>query len=209
MLGVHGTCRVEVAVGFLRPRHQQQYTVNVGFQLLVRIGLQNVAGTLYGLVDVGVVEGEATHPDGVRRMGRLHEVVIASRLLALAEGQGYGGRAAGFQSLSPKAVGYLDGSERYRVDGVPVCSCLLLRLHVCRGKTQQTGYQVLFHRLAIFKITVFLDTKVKKSAQTTDRRIRKSWRTDTIQPRFQAINPTTTSFRIWQTAPVPSPSSGK
>ena len=119
----------------------------------------------------------------------------------------YGGRATGFQPLSPKTVGYLDGSERYRVDGVPVCGSLLLCLRACRANAQQGCYQVLFHRLAIFKITVFLDTKVKKSAQTTDRRIRKSWLTNTIQPRFQAINPTTTSFRIWQTAPVPSPSS--
>ena len=207
MLGVHGACRVEVAVRFLRPLHQQQHAVNVGFQLLVRIGLQDVAGTLYGLVNVGVVEGKATHPDGIGWMCRLDKVIIASRLLALTEGQGYGGRAAGFQPLSPKAVGYLDGSERYRADGVPVCGSLLLCLRACHANAQQGCYQVLFHRLTIFKITVFLDTKVKKSAQTTDRRIRKSWHTDSIQARFQAINPTTTSLRIWQTAPVPSPSS--
>ena len=56
MLGVDGARGVEIAVRLLGSPHHVEHGVDIGLELLVRIGLQHVAGTLDGLIHVGIVE---------------------------------------------------------------------------------------------------------------------------------------------------------
>ena len=78
MCRVHGACRVQVAVGFLGGRHDGQHAVNVLFGALVGECLEQVARSLDGLVNVGVVKGEAAYAERVARVGRLDEVGVSS-----------------------------------------------------------------------------------------------------------------------------------
>ena len=59
LLGVDGARGVEVAVRLLGGSHDIEHGVDVGLEFAVRIGLQDVGGTLDGLIDIGVVEREA------------------------------------------------------------------------------------------------------------------------------------------------------
>ena len=56
MLGIDGACGVEIAVRLLRSSNDVEHAVNVSLELLVGIGLKDVAGTLDGLIHVGVVK---------------------------------------------------------------------------------------------------------------------------------------------------------
>ena len=125
LLGVLRACRVEVSVGLLGRGYYAQYTVDIEFQLLIGVGLQDVAGSLDGLVGVGIVKREATPVHLEELSGILHalrgigEVGVSSLALALAEGQGNGHLAARLEALSPKTVIlYFYRSEGYRGDGI-------------------------------------------------------------------------------------------
>ena len=122
VLGVHGTCRVEVAVRFLSLGDDVQHTVYVGLQTLVGVGLEYVTGSLDGLVGVRVIEGVGHDFRHIVRIAGLCcplEVLVSSLALALAEGQWYGHLAAGLEALSPETGGiYLDGGEGNGCDGV-------------------------------------------------------------------------------------------
>ena len=56
VLRIHRAGGVKISVRLLGRGHNVQHAVDITLEFLVRIGLQDVAGTLDGLVDVGVVE---------------------------------------------------------------------------------------------------------------------------------------------------------
>ena len=130
MLRVHRPGRVQVAVRLLGGGDNDEYTVDIRLQLLVRIGLEHVGGAFDGLVDVGVVEGETLHliPEIHRRMHlllRLHEVLVPAFALALGERQRNRDLAGGLQALSPEGIrGHLHAGEGNRVDGIAARSGL-------------------------------------------------------------------------------------
>ena len=116
--GIHLAGGIEIAVRLLGCRDQHQHAVDIGLQRRVGIGLQEVAGALDRLVDVGVVERESAHV--VRGIGPrgAHEIVVAPGLLAFAESERDGHFAAGLQARAPEGVGDFDFGERDLADRV-------------------------------------------------------------------------------------------
>ena len=123
-LGIHGTRGVQVAVRLLRGGHNDQHAVYVPFQLLVRIRLQHVGGTLDGFIHIRIVKGKTLYLIA-QVHGRMHlllcldEVLITALTLTFGEGQRDGDLAGGFEALSPKRVrrNFYAG-ERDRADGI-------------------------------------------------------------------------------------------
>ena len=118
---------IEVAVRLLRRGNDVDDRVAVGFEPLVRIGLQDVGGTLQGLVRVGIVERVAHAIDlkdlrGVFQvLGGMLEVLVTPLALAFRESQGNGGLATGFETLPPERAGrHLDSRKGYGRDGIAV-----------------------------------------------------------------------------------------
>ena len=77
------------------------------------------------------------------------KVLVASRLLAFAEGEWYGDLAAGFEPLSPEAVGsHLHGGERHGSDRIAAESLLCLRgqQHDYGGSESQKS----FHKYNVY-----------------------------------------------------------
>ena len=75
---IHGERGVEVPVGFLRCGNDDKNTVDIGFKTRIGVGLESIAGSFDGLVDIRVVKWESTHGDSVGRMGRIDEVTVAA-----------------------------------------------------------------------------------------------------------------------------------
>ena len=120
VVGILRACSVEVAVGLLSGSDDVEHRVYVRLQLLVGIGLQDVAGTLNGLVGVGVVEriAHAAHLEHLRRVFQvcscILKVLVAAFALALREGEGDGDGARGFQAFAPERIcGNLHLCERH------------------------------------------------------------------------------------------------
>ena len=90
--GVLSAGGVEVAIGLLGAADDINYGIDISPQLLVGIGLKDVAGTLDGFVGVGVVEGVAyaVHLEHLRGVFQvlpgIVEVLVAAFALALREG---------------------------------------------------------------------------------------------------------------------------
>ena len=128
MGGVHGAGGIEIAVGLLCCGHYIQHAVYVGFQFLVRIGLQQVAGTLNGLIDIGVIKRElggavvaaVVSAGSLGHLGGgMLKVGVAVSLLTLAECQRDGYLAALAYAVTPECIGcHLDLSERYVTYGI-------------------------------------------------------------------------------------------
>ena len=123
-LGIDGASGVEIAVGFLGCPHHIEHAVDISLQPFVRIGLENIACPLDGLVDIGVVEGEAhefAHVIFLVGPGRLDEVVVSPFALALAESQRHRHFAGGLQPITPKGVGRNPHTgERHLGEGIAV-----------------------------------------------------------------------------------------
>ena len=133
VLRVHRPGGIEVAVRFLRGRYDSQHAVDVRLQLLVGISLEDVARTLDGFIDVGIVERISPDRDGVAGMRGLDKVLVPPCLLAFAKGQGNGYFPARLQALPPEGVrSYFDRCERHRVYRIAV---VLLRA----GRKGQDG----------------------------------------------------------------------
>ena len=127
---------IEVTVRLLGRCYDDKHTVDVSFQFFVGVSLQQVAGSFDGFIDISIVEGVTTnlHTFGyfsilggvfqgrillqLHHQGRTGEILVASSLLALAEGEGDGHFATGFETLPPEIVGYLHTGEGYGVDGI-------------------------------------------------------------------------------------------
>ena len=85
MLRIHSTGCIEIAIGFLRPCHNHQHTVNIILQFFIGISLQQIAGTLNGFIHIGIIERKASHMNSITRMRCIFEITIAACLLTLAK----------------------------------------------------------------------------------------------------------------------------
>ena len=59
MLWIDGTGGIEIAIWLLCRSYHIEHAVDVSLQLLVRISLEDVAGTFDGLINIGIIEREA------------------------------------------------------------------------------------------------------------------------------------------------------
>ena len=131
--------RVEVAVRLLGRGDLGDEPVDVFFELRIGMGRQGIGGRFDGLVDIGVVEGEAGAELAVRgpaerSLGQL-EVLDPARFLALLENVGDGHGAVRVQARRPKHVCEMDVGEghwRGRVIG-------LGRLGACHDQNREKG----------------------------------------------------------------------
>ncbi len=100
MLWVNGTSSIEVAIRLLGSAHHIEHRVDISLQLSVRKGLEHIAGTLDGLIDVSIVEREAHELSNIpfwslqarmtwvlERIGRHFEVFVTMFALAFRECQ--------------------------------------------------------------------------------------------------------------------------
>ena len=139
MFRIHGPGRVQVTVRLLRRGDDHEDAVDIGLQLLVRIGLEHVGGAFDGLIDVRVVEGIALDlvaevHGGMHLLLRLHEVLVAAFALALGESQRDRHFPGGLEALSPEGIRRdLHAGEGNRVDGITARSGHGSRLCLQRG----------------------------------------------------------------------------
>ena len=135
MLGIDGAGGVEIAVRLLRSANDVEHAVNVSLELLVGIGLKDVAGTLDGLIHVGVVKRESHKLSHVpfrclqscmarmlERVSSHVEVLIAVFALTLRESKGHGHLAGSLETCAPERVlRHLHTCERHLRIGIAVC----------------------------------------------------------------------------------------
>ena len=134
MLRIDGAGGVEIAVRLLCSSNDVEHAVNVSLELLVGISLKDVAGTLNGLVYVGVVKRESHKLSHVpfrclqscmarmlERVGSHIEVLIAVFALTLRESKGYGHLAGSLEACAPERVlCHLNTCERHLCVGIAV-----------------------------------------------------------------------------------------
>ena len=146
---------VEVAIRFLCRGYHVEHGVDILHQLLVGICLQDIRGTFYGLVRVGVVEGESPHLEHLRGVIQMlcgiRKIGVAPSLLTLRESERDGHHAAGFETLPPECPrSHLDTCKRHGIDGVSMYRRLFL---LCRGGQRHTCHhddcQKSFHIVVI------------------------------------------------------------
>ena len=117
MFRIDSTSGIEISVRLLRSTHHIEHTVDIGLHLLVGIGLQDIAGSLDGLIDIGIIKREAhklTHvpllgiETGMSRMlqgiGCHLEILVAVLALALAESQRHSYLSGSLQTRTPKGI---------------------------------------------------------------------------------------------------------
>ncbi len=107
MLWVLCTCGIEISVSLLSRSDDVEHTVNICLEFLVRVGLEHVAGTLDGLVWVGIIEAQwhqFTYIILLARMCSALKVLVSSLCFALAESQRDGNLARGLDTLSPERI---------------------------------------------------------------------------------------------------------
>ena len=133
MLGVDGTGCIEVAVRLLGSTHHVEHAVDIGFQFLVRIGLQHIRGTLDSLIDISIVERESHELRHVPLLGiqtlvtrmlqgvGCHlEVLVTVFALTFREGQGDSHLTGRLDTVAPEGVGCnLHGGEGNLGIGIP------------------------------------------------------------------------------------------
>ena len=132
MFRVLGTSGIKVAVRLLSCGNDIDNAIDIGTQLLVGIGLQQVAGPLNGFVGVCIVEGESPFLDGKDLRGVFQmcscivEVGITSCLLTLRESKGNRYFSAGLQPLSPESAGsHFHRGKGNGINGITMCFGLL------------------------------------------------------------------------------------
>ena len=150
MSRIDGAGGVEVAVWLLCCTHHVKHTVDVSHHFLVGIGLEDVAGSLDGLVHVGVVEGEShelahvplrriqTRVTGMLQgIGSHLEVLVAMLALTFGECQGHRRLARRLQSVSPEGIGSnLHAGKGDLGKGIAIVQHILRRHRQCRGGSQ-------------------------------------------------------------------------
>ena len=117
MLRVDGTGGIEIAIWLLSSSYYIEHTVDVSLQLLVRISLEDVAGTFDGLINIGIIEREAHELAHIPLLGVQARVVrmlqgISSHLevlvtvlaLTLAESQWHGYLSDSLQTGTPESI---------------------------------------------------------------------------------------------------------
>ena len=117
MLRVDGTGGIEIAIWLLCRTYHIEHAVDISLQLLVRISLEDIAGTFDGLIHIGIIEREAHKLAHVPLLGVQSRVVrmlqgIGSHLevlvtvlaFALAESQRNGYLLGSLQAGTPEGV---------------------------------------------------------------------------------------------------------
>ena len=144
MFGVHRAARIQIAVRLLCCSHNSQHAVDIRLQLLVRIGLQQIACAFYRLVHVRIVERKTFYLVIFAWMSRFDKVLISAALFTFTEGQRNRNLTTRLQALSPKGIRHLDGRERY--GRIRITVARILRLHISpQGKYKNSSQQFFLH----------------------------------------------------------------
>ena len=122
LLGIDGSCGIEVAVGLLRRCDLLDEPVKILLHLRIRLDRQTKRSALQNLVDVGVIEAVAPHLVvfeflAAKSFGRPHEVLDSTGLLAFSECVGDCHGAIGFDARCPERIVEMNRRERDRLDG--------------------------------------------------------------------------------------------
>ena len=117
MLWVDGTGGIEIAIWLLSSSYHIEHAVDISLQLLVRISLEDVAGTFDGLIHIGIIEREAhklahipllgIQAPVVRMLqgiGSHLEVLVTVLALTLAESQWHGYLSGSLQTGTPESI---------------------------------------------------------------------------------------------------------
>ena len=117
MLWVDGTGGIEIAIWLLCRTYHIEHAVDISLQLLVRISLEDVAGTFDGLIHIGIIEREAHKLAHIpllgiqarvvrmlQGIGSHLEVLVTVLALTLAESQWHGYLSGSLQSGTPEGV---------------------------------------------------------------------------------------------------------
>ena len=117
VLRVDGTGSIEIAIWLLCSTHHIEHTVDVSLQLLVRISLEDVAGTFDGLINIGIIEREAHELAHIpllgiqarmvrmlQSVGSHLEVLVTVLALTLAESQWHSYLAGCLQAGTPESI---------------------------------------------------------------------------------------------------------
>ena len=117
MLRINGAGCIEIAIWLLCSTHHIEHAVDISLQLLVRVSLENIAGTFDGLINIGIIEREAhklAHipllgiQTRVVRMlqgiGSHIEVLVTVLALTLAESQWHGYLSGSLQTGTPESI---------------------------------------------------------------------------------------------------------
>ena len=146
MFRIHGTRGKQISIRFLCGSYNHQHTVNVLFQLLIRISLKQIAGSFNSLVHIRIIKRIACHLIIFTRMSSHFKVFVASGFLTFTKSQWNSYFTTGFQTLSPERIRQFNRSKRNRINRIAVCRSLLLR--VCptsyQGKKQSRNHKF-FH----------------------------------------------------------------
>ena len=117
MFWIDGASRIKVAVRLLGSSYYVKYAVDIGLQLLIRVGLEYIAGALDGLIDIGIVEREA-HELGyipfrrleswmsrvLQRVGSHLEVLVTVLALTFRECEGNRHLSGCLDAVAPEGV---------------------------------------------------------------------------------------------------------
>ena len=82
MLWVDGTGSIEIAIWLLCRTYHIEHAVDISLQLLVRISLEDVAGTFDGLIHIGIIEREA------HKLAHIPLLGIQARVIRMLQGIG-------------------------------------------------------------------------------------------------------------------------
>ena len=159
MLRIHRAGGIQIPVRLLRLGHDVQHAIDITLQLLVGISLQQIAGSLNGLIHIGVIERKSPYGKGVARMLRSYEVLIASGFLTLAESQRNGHVTASVQTLFPKASAYMSCGKGHRSNGVSgLILCLQANAQHGTHTSNKHGFHVSLHLFS----SIFLFCNIRK-----------------------------------------------
>ena len=142
MLWVDGTGSVEIAIRFLCRSDHVEHTVDISLQLFVGIGLEDIASTFDGLIDIGIIEREShklAHVPGwgiqslmtrmLQGIGSHLEILVTVLALTLAESQRNRHFLCGLQTSAPKGVlRNLHTGKRNLGEWITIAQCLAVLL---------------------------------------------------------------------------------
>ena len=117
VLGIDGAGRIKVAIGLLGSTYHIQNRVDISLQLSIGIGLQHIAGTLDGLIHIGIIEREAHKLRHIpllglqsgmawvlQRVGSHLKILVTMLALTLRESQRDGYFASRLDTIAPEGV---------------------------------------------------------------------------------------------------------
>ena len=142
MLWVDGTSCIEIAIRLLCRSDHVEHTVDISLQLFVGIGLEDIASTFDGLIDIGIIEGEShklAHVPGrgiqslmtrmLQGIGSHLEILVTVLALTFAESQRNRHFLCGLQTSTPKGVlRNLHTGKRNLGEWITIAQCLAVLL---------------------------------------------------------------------------------